>query len=164
PLPARSVPPPRTRWRKPRPRCRRRRSLRRSLSACGANPVAEGVVLAENQIALRVHVGVSRDFGINFSVLHVDRPFEDAADHALLPPDLARLELAVGIQTGQLGARSGAAWRTVVRLAGAQYEVLAVRSRARRMAEQLDVVDLPPVAAPDAVRFQSLAHAPCVVR
>ena len=42
------------------------------------------------------------------------RAFEHAADDALLPPDLALAELAVGDQAGELGAGAGAAGRAVV--------------------------------------------------
>ena len=81
-----------------------------------------------------------------------DRAFEDAADDALLPPDLARAQLAVGGQAGQLGAGAGAARRAVVGLAGAEHEVPAVGAGRGRRAEQLDVVDLAAVRAGDALR------------
>ena len=70
------------------------------------------------------------------------RALEDAADDALLPPDLALGELAVGDQAGELGARAGAAGRAVIGLARAEHEVAAVGPGHRGRSEELDVVDL----------------------
>ena len=57
-------------------------------------------------------------------------------------------QFAIGIQTRQLRTRARAAGRTVVSLAGAKDEVLAVSPR--RGAEQFDVVDFATVIAGDA--------------
>src|SRR5690606_2537574 len=81
---------------------------------------------------------------------------ELAADHTGLAPQLARLQLAVGRQAGQLGAGAGAAGRAVVGLAGAQHEVAAVGLGV--VGEQLDVVDQAAVLAADALVFQRLLH------
>ena len=94
-----------------------------------ADSVAERVALVEDQVGLRVHVRRAGDLGIELAIHHGDRAFEDAADDALLAPDLARLQFAIGVQAGQLGAGAGAARRAVVGLAGAQHEVLAVGAR-----------------------------------
>ena len=69
-----------------------------------------------------------------------DPPLEDAAGDALLPPHLARLQLAVREQARQLRARAGAARRAVVGLARAEHEVAAMVRRVDRRAEQLDVI------------------------
>ena len=83
-----------------------------------------------------------------------DRALEDAADDAFLPPDLSRRELAVSGQARELGARPGAAGGTVVGLAGAEHEVLAVGAR-RGRPEELDVIDLAAVRARDALRGEA---------
>ena len=89
-----------------------------------------------------------------------DRAFEDAADDALLPPDLALAELAVGDQARELGAGAGAAGRAIVGLAGAEDEVLAVGTGRGGRAEQLDVVDLAAVGARDPLCGQGLTDSP----
>src|SRR4029077_18067322 len=73
------------------------------------------------------------------------RPFEHAPDDALLPPDIARPQLAVGVQTGKFGARPSPARRPVVRPSGAQDEVSPVVARVVRRAGDLDMVDFRPV-------------------
>ena len=71
-----------------------------------------------------------------------DAAFEDAAHDALLPPDFAGRELAVGVEAGQLGAGAGAAGRAVVGLAGAEHEILAIGAGRVWRTEEFDVVDL----------------------
>src|SRR5207244_13342260 len=83
-----------------------------------------------------------------------------AADDALLPPDLALAQLAVGHQAGELGAGAGAAGRTVIRPAGAEHEVAAVGRPIARRAEQLDVVDLLPLSASNAAADERPPDAP----
>ena len=63
---------------------------------------------------------------IDLSISNRDPTFKDAADDALLLPYLALAESSVGIKTGQLCAGSGAAWRTIVGLAGTENKILAV--------------------------------------
>lgn len=89
---------------------------------------------------------------MNDAVHHLDATAEDAAHDALLTPDLARRELSVGVETGELRTRSGAAGRAVVGSAGTEHEVATVRVRIGARGEELDVVDLAPVVA---------AHARC---
>ena len=67
---------------------------------------------------------------------------EHAAGDALLPPDLARAQLPVGVEAGELRARAGAAGRAIVGIARAEHEASAVRDSRRRGPEQLDVIHL----------------------
>ncbi len=120
-----------------------------ALIAVRANAVAEGVALVEDQIGLGVDVRFARDFGVELVAFDEPRSLEDAADDALLAPDLARLEFAVGVEARELGAGAGAAGRAVVRLAGAEDEVLAVGAGRGGRSEQLDVVDLAAIGPGD---------------
>src|SRR4051794_24512144 len=107
----------------------------------------ERVLGVEEERGLGVDVGRAADARMDPAVNDPRRSLEDAADDALLPPDLARGERAVGHQAGDLRAGAGAAGGAVVRLARAEDEVLAVRPRIARRAVQLDVVDLAAVVA-----------------
>ena len=80
---------------------------------------------------------------------------EHTADHALLHPDLALGQLAIGGETSELGAGPGSARRAIVRLARAQHEIPAVRAGRGRRHEHLDVVDLGMTG-----RVDGLPHAP----
>ena len=72
-------------------------------------------------------------------------------------------ELSIGRQTREFGGGPGSAWRAIVRLARTEHEVLAVRVRIARRAEQLDVVDLLPIGARDAFAFKRIANTPSAV-
>src|SRR2546430_1369676 len=86
----------------------------------------ERVIRTEDQGRLRTDVGRPGDPRDDPAALDAHRTLEDAADDALLPPDLAFVQLTVGVETGQLGAGAGAARRTVVGVAGTEDEVAAV--------------------------------------
>src|SRR5262249_10353313 len=88
------------------------------------------------------------------------RAFEDAADDALLPPDLAFAELAVGDEAGELGAGPGAARGTVVRLSRTEDKVPPVGVRRARRAAQFDMVDLGAVGAGNVGSRQGITHGP----
>ena len=75
---------------------------------------------------------------------------EDAADDRLLPPDLARRQLSIGREAGELRAGAGAAGRAIVLAAGAEHKIPRVGDgRIARRTDQLDVVDLGAVVASD---------------
>ncbi len=116
--------------------------------------------LIENEVGFGVHIRVAGDLGIELAVDQRHSAFEDGTDDALLPPHLAGLQFAIGVEAGQLGAGAGAAGRTVVGLAWAEHEALAVGAGVGGRAEELDVVDLAAVAAGDPLRFDALADAP----
>src|ERR1051326_3744522 len=122
--------------------------------------MAERIVFVEQKVRFRIDIGGARDLGINQPVFHRDRSFENAADDALLTPYLAGLQLAVGIEARELRAGAGAAGRAVVRAAGAEHEILAVRAGIGRRTEQLDVVDFAPVRSTDAVPLKRPADVP----
>src|SRR5262249_8009015 len=93
-------------------------------------------------------------------ILPHDAPLEDAADDALLPPHLPRLQLSIGGQARQLGAGAGAARRAIVRLARTQHEIPAVVARVPRPAEQLHVIAPLSVCSGNALARQFLANLP----
>src|SRR5262249_15267384 len=122
-------------------RRRRRRRPRRRRRDSSAYPPGERVPRIDQQRRFAVDVGLAADARDDAAALAgpIAR-LEDAADDALLFPDLTRRQFAVGGEAGELGAGAGAARRAVVGQAGAEDEVAAVRER--RGAEQLDVIDL----------------------
>ena len=104
---------------------------------------------------LGIDVGRAGDARDDLAVHDATRALEDAADDALLPPDLA-LAAACRRRTGRRAWR----WcrcrrRAVVGLAGAEDEVAAVGAGRGRRAEELDVVDLAAVGAGDALRVRA---------
>jgi hypothetical protein len=114
-----------------------------------ADPAAQGVGGIEDQRRLGRHERAPpdhRDHRRALAVLgavrdRLDRPLEDAAEDAFLPPGLAGPELAVGVKAGELRARAGAAGRAIVGAARAQDEVPAADPGRRRRREQLDMID-----------------------
>jgi hypothetical protein len=66
---------------------------------------------------------------------------EATADDALLDPRRARRQGAFGREAGELGARPGAARRTIVSAAGAQNEVAAVGATGRPADEKLNMIN-----------------------
>src|ERR1017187_1338567 len=132
--------------------CRRRRY--------GPDAVTERIALVENQLGIRIHVRGAGDLGIDLAIHDGNRPFEDAADDALLTPDLAGQQFAIGVEAGQLGAGSGAAGRAVVGFTGTEHEVLAIGAGSGGFSEELDVIDLAAIRAGDAVGGETPADAP----
>src|SRR5262245_60987382 len=102
----------------------------------------ERVARIEHERRLAGDVGRDADTRIANAVANLNRAFKNAADNALLPPDLTGLELAIGHQTGKLCAGAGAARRAVIPPAGAEDKVFAVRLRKFGRSEKLDVIDL----------------------
>src|SRR5207237_1576613 len=84
---------------------------------------------------------------------------EDAADHAFLAPRNTRRKLAVGGKTSELGAGAGAAWRAIVRAAGAEYEVARIVARIGRRPNELDMIDLGARNTGHALATQGIPHA-----
>ena len=123
---------------------------RRHCCSSSPNAHAEWIARVEDQVRVRVDERRALDARVDLPVAYLNTAFKHAADDAFLSPHLAFAQLAVGIQAGQLGAGAGAAWRSVVRLAGAQDEIPAVDSGLLRRTEQLDVVDLLAIRACDA--------------
>src|SRR5262245_8679262 len=124
------------------------------------DPPAERIALVEHQRRLGRDVRAARDARRNLAggtVEPIVRGLEAAADDAFLHPRLARRELAVGREAGELRARAGAAGRAVVGLSRAKDEVARARRR-RGGPEQLDVID---VGKP--LRVGRLADAPARV-
>ena len=154
-------------WRVPSRQVRNLRS--ESLSSGGLarlarlarlNSPAEGVAIIEQEGRFGVDEGRALDNRVDGVAGDADLAFEEAADDALLPPDLAFLQFAAGVEAGELGACAGAARRAVVGFAGTEDEVLAVYALLLRGGEQLDVVDLVPTLARDALRGKRLPDSP----
>src|SRR5262245_38654720 len=70
---------------------------------------AVGIGGVEEEAGFGGDVGAAGDGWDQLAVDHLELAVEDAADDAFLAPDLAGLQLAVGRQAGELGARAGAA-------------------------------------------------------
>src|SRR5262249_45776832 len=101
------------------------------------NAPAVGIVAVEAPRGLAVHVGARGDHRHGAAALAIEPAIaraERAADKARLHPALAFAELAVGGEARELGARSGAARRAVVRLARTQHEVARARFAGNRCA------------------------------
>src|SRR4051794_28845358 len=99
-----------------------------------------------------------RDPGNHLAVVATIAGLEDAAENALLPPDLAWLQLPLLGETGHLGTRARAARRAVVRSAGAKDEVSTVIVRVAGRAEEFHMVDLGAAGARDPVPPQRVAN------
>src|SRR5919197_4716296 len=91
------------------------------------------------------------------------RGLETAADDALLHPYLSGRELAIRGQAGNLRAGSRATGRPIVRLAGAEHEIAAVRA-IRAGSAELDVVDERAALPAHPLILQRLPDAPGEVR
>src|SRR6266511_3433251 len=76
--------------------------------SCG-NARAEGIGGVEDQRRLGHHVRRPGDARDDAALDDARHPLEDAADDALLTPDLPLAQFAVSDQTSELGARAGAA-------------------------------------------------------
>src|ERR1039457_1289623 len=153
----------RTLQRRPRPRYRHRRWPHRTCGPSAGDPVAKRVAGIEQQFGFCDDVGVAGNFRVDCAIHHGDCSFEYAAGDAFLTPDLAGQQLAVSVETGQFGGGAGAAWRTVVSLARTKHETFAVGARGGGGAKEFDVVDEAAPRARNAVRFQTLADAPCEI-
>src|SRR5258705_894695 len=90
-----------------------------------ADPPLERIGFLQDQFRFGRDERAASDRGDDLSIRDRQRSFKHAANDALLPPDLARLELSVGIQASKLRARPGAARRTVIRPARAKHEISA---------------------------------------
>src|SRR5262245_44543800 len=90
------------------------------------------------------------------SVLHLEMGVEDAAENPLLSPLLALAQLAVSVETRELGTGSRSAGRAVVGPSRTQDEIARVGLRGIRGGEQLNVIDLGPVVASHAVPEEGL--------
>src|SRR5262245_36867890 len=78
-------------------------------NSCEANPHAKWVARVEDQRRLGVDVSAAGNARDDPAAVDAHRALEDAADDALLPPEPAFLQLAVGEEAGELGAGAGAA-------------------------------------------------------
>jgi len=128
------------------------------------NAVTERIARVENEITFRRDECRALHDGNDFATLDANLPFEDAANDALLPPYTAGLKLAVGVEASKLGAGSGAARRSVVSLAGAEYKILAVDSWNRRRTKELDVIGLRSIAASNPILLECLPDGPSELR
>src|SRR5436190_18401796 len=93
------------------------------------NAPAERVALVDQQRSFGGDIGGAGDRRGNPASGPVDplvRRAKPAADDALLHPARAFGELAVRGEAGELGARSGAARRAVICLAGTEHEIAGV--------------------------------------
>src|SRR5688500_9177458 len=128
------------------------------------NAEAERVRRIQDRLALGADEGLPLDGRDDAAFGAAIRALEDAADDALLAPHRALGELAVGGEAGEARARSRAAGRAVVRVAGTEHEVAAIVIALRGRAEELDVVDLAAVAAGDARARERAADGTCEPR
>src|SRR5258706_10351281 len=129
-----------------------------------ADPPLERIGFLQDQLRFGRDERAASDRRDDLSIRDRQRSFKHAANDALLPPDLAWLYLAVGIEASKLGARSRTARRAVIRFARTEHEVAAVVHCILRWAEQFDVIDLAAARAGDGVLLQHLANVPRVAR
>src|SRR5579864_6116585 len=110
--------------------------------ACScSNPHAKGILRIENQFGLCVYKGGAFDTGMHFALSDRNAAFEHTPDDTLLFPNLALANFSIGVEAGQLGAGAGAAWRTIIGLAGTEHEILTVDRGQTRRTKEFDVVD-----------------------
>src|SRR5438093_10849998 len=88
------------------------------MGSWGADSPAKRIALVENQRSCAVDEGGAADGRAECVVLDVHVPFEQAADDALLPPDISRREFSVLVKKRHLRALPDAACRPVARFAG----------------------------------------------
>src|SRR5207249_4607852 len=94
-----------------------------------ADAPAIRVGLIENQGRLGSDIGAAFNRGNDLAINQAHPALEDAARYAFLPPDLPFFDFAIGQEARELGAGSGAAWRPIVSLAGAEDKILAIDPR-----------------------------------
>src|SRR5580692_602196 len=126
------------------------------------NSQPERVCPLEEQCGLGCYIGRPGDGWNDFSFVRVklEAALEDCAENPLLPPDFARLQMAIGGETSHLGACTRSAWRAVVCLAGTENKIAALVGRVMRTGEELDVVDLRAIRATDPGLDDSTANGP----
>src|SRR6201999_2639905 len=95
-----------------------------------------------------------------FATFNADLSFEYAADDTFLPPDLARLELAIRVKASKLGACAGAARRAVISFSGTEHKILTVDSSDLGRTEEFDVIDFPAVGTSNAIFLKRLPDRP----
>src|SRR5688572_18273445 len=105
----------------------------------GADPPGAGIERVQDQGRLGVDECASLDRRDQLAVHELHRSLEHAPRDALLAPDLAFLQLAVGEEAGELCARAGPAGGAIVGPARAEDEVPALRAGPRRQRGELDV-------------------------
>src|ERR1035437_2126128 len=125
-----------------------------------ANTGAKRIAWIEYQFGLRIHKRRSFDAGVNFAVPHLHAAYKHTSDNAFLSPGLTFPDLAVGVQTSQLGAGSRTAGRAIVCFSGAKHKISAIRPRNSRWRKRLHVVNLFAIVTRDAVGAQSLSYCP----
>src|SRR5205085_2376810 len=90
------------------------------------NSHAERITVVQDQGRLGRDVCPAGNAWKDLPILDRDRPLKDAADNALLPPNVARLQLVVRQQAGEFSARARSAGGAIVGLARTEHEVAAV--------------------------------------
>src|SRR5450432_3209715 len=114
-----------------------------------ADTPPERIAVVHNQRSFRIHKSRSADARKNVAAPNLDRAFEDASDEAFLPPEIAGLELAIGVQTCEFRAGARAARRAVIGKAGTEHEIARVVRRVARRTYQLNVIDLGVACLPE---------------
>src|SRR5262245_2801106 len=111
-------------------------------SAMSLNSKSIRVVRIEHQAHVAVDVSSTCDRGKDAALRFSIPALEDAADDRFLPPDLPRLELAVGREAGQLRASAGTARGPIVFATRAKHKIPCVGDCwIARRANQLDVIN-----------------------
>ena len=116
--------------------------------SCGYS-VAERICFIDHQFDLSRDVRGAANDRNQFVTIEPDLTFKNTADDALLSPNVALAELAIGIEACELCTRACTAWRTVVFEARTEHKIAAVG--VRRVGKQLDVIDLSSVVASNVV-------------
>src|ERR1043165_336896 len=88
----------------------------------------KGIAIIDNQVCFGCDKCGALDARMDHVVDNSHRSFENAADDALLSPDLSFFQLTIGNETCQFRARAGATWRAVVGVAGTEYKILTIHA------------------------------------
>src|SRR5712691_898694 len=121
---------------------------------------AERIALVDDQRRFGRDVGGAADGRQDRAIDDVHRSIEGCADDTLLTPRLAFCEQSVFEQAGKLGARARPAWRTAIRISGAEDEVSAVGVATFRWSEESHLMDRLPGRARDSIANERLTNRP----
>src|ERR1700760_3566653 len=115
------------------------------------DPPTKRILLRKEQFRFPGNVSLARNRRDHASVLYRHAAIKIRSQYSLLPPDPARSEVSILIETSHLRAGSRSAGRAIVGIAGTQNKIGAVSVRRLRSPEQFNVVDLVAIRSRDAI-------------
>src|SRR5579863_637170 len=121
----------------------------------------KGVGLVHQERRFGCHECLAGNFRDDLASFQTVRGRKNTPQDPLLTPAFARIQEAVGRETGDLGAGPRAARRTVVRAAGAEHKIPALVAGVARRPEELDMIDLGAVCAGDIILTKGDSNSQC---